>query len=70
MTGYLNVLEYFVGDWLETIERKRFRCDYKRAVEVLMKYFKAAEEVDWDKTERFLNNIGEREGVGQATVMK
>jgi integrase len=69
-TGSLNVLEYFVGDWLETIERKRSRCDYKRAVEVLMKHFKAAEEVEWDKAERFLNNIGEREGVGQATVMK
>lgn len=52
-TGKLHPIAEFKDEWLLTIERKRTRTDYNRAVTVLQKHYAVMEELDWEKADRF-----------------
>ena len=69
-TGQLNVLKERLHKWLPSIENRKTRSDYRRAVEVLSRHFAIAEELDRSRCDNFLMQIGEQEGVGGKTVKK
>ena len=69
-TGQLRPIAEFKDEWLLTIERKRTRTDYCRAITVLQKHFAVMEELDWEKADRFLKTIGKLEHVKTPTVQK
>jgi len=69
-TGKLHIFKDFLDEFLKTIERTRAKSDHERAMRVLMKHFQAAEQVDWDKAESFLNKVGALENVKTPTVRK
>ena len=64
------MFEDFLPEFLEKIERTRSKWDYRRAMQVLMKHDQAAEQLDWNKAEHFLNRVGSLEKVKSPTVAK
>jgi len=68
--GQLTPLNEVVPHWLETIENKRTRADYRRGVEVLQKRFVTIEEIDRVKAKHFLLRAKKEEEVSNPTIQK
>ena len=68
--GKLTLFVDFVPDWLETIENKKTRSDYRRAFDLLMKEYVAVEELNWDKCKVFLRDRIRIDKKSRATVDK
>ncbi|MFP6756416.1 MAG: hypothetical protein VCB60_11935, partial [Alphaproteobacteria bacterium] len=69
-TGSLTVFKELVPHWLESVENKKTRSDYRRAFDLLMKEYVAAEELDWEKCKVFLRDRIRLDGKSRATVQK
>ena len=69
-TGRLTPFSELTPHWLETIENKRTRSDYRRGMDVLSTSFAAVEEISWDKARTFLRAAQQAQGVSSATVRK
>jgi hypothetical protein len=59
-----------IPSWLGTIDNKKTRSDYKRALTLLSRHFVVAEEITWDKARLYLRSFQETEGLSSATVRK
>lgn len=68
--GELTPLNEVLPHWLETIENKRTRADYRRGVEVLQKRFVTIEEIDRLKAKHFLLRAKKEEEVSNPTIQK
>lgn len=68
--GKLTIFADFVPAWLETLTNKGTRADYRRAFDILMKEYVAAEELNWDKCKVFLRNKIRIDKKSKATVQK
>ena len=69
-TGRLTPFVELTPSWLESLENKKTRLDYRRGMEVLSKYFVAAEEITWEKARAFLREAQSTEKVSGVTVKK
>ena len=69
-TGRLTPFIELAPSWLQSLDNKKTRSDYKRAIMLLSKNFVATEEVTWDKARAYLRYIQEEENVSGATVRK
>ena len=68
--GKLTLFEHFVPDWLETIENRKTRSDYRRAFELLQKEYVAVEELNWEKCKTFLRDRIRKDKKARPTVQK
>lgn len=68
--GELSPLKIVVPYWLKTIQNKRTRSDYKKALERLSTVFVCVEEVDYQKASSYLKSAPKRFGLSKATIQK
>lgn len=69
-TGRLSPLLELMPAWLETLENKKTRSDYRRGLELLAQTFVTTEEVTWDRARAFLKAVQDSEKVTSQTVHK
>ena len=68
--GELTPIELVKSDWLETIENKKTRSDYRRGLEVLQKRFVTIEEITHSKADHFFEWAKQNEKVRNPTIRK
>ena len=69
-TGRLTPLIDLTPAWLETLENKKTRADYRRGMDILSKQFAATEEITWDKARAYLRLVEATRNVSGATIRK
>jgi site-specific recombinase XerD len=68
--GALTPFEKVVPLWLESLDNKKTRSDYRKGLERLMTQYAVAEEITWKKADHYLKAAPKKFGLSKATIQK
>ena len=68
--GGLTPFEKVLPLWLESIDNKKTRSDYRKGLERLMTQHAVAEEITWKKANHYLKTAPKKFGLSKATIQK